>query len=570
MRSAPSADVDRNRKTNGKSAFVSAPGSGNPVIRREPPPPWHPFPIDVLPEPFRSYSVNAARTIGCDPAFIAPPLLVQAAAAIGNRRRLRLKAGWAEPAVLWVATVGDSGTLKSPGFEAGCRPLDRRQKRLFREHERAMAAYREELAAWKAKPKGEQGPEPERPVCERITCDDATVEALADRFGAAPRGLLLAREELSGWFGSFNQYRNGKGGDVSNWLKMHGARSLTVDRKTGDRKTIYVPRAAVSVVGTIQPGTLRRALTPEMVDSGIGARILLAYPPKRQKRWTEEEIDPVLEGQVDDVVARLLELQPGRDSDGDPEPIDVPLSSDAKALWIQFVNEAGARQASRSAEGIIAAFSKLEGYAARFALIIHHVRHAGGDATVDPWRVDAASVAAGIELSRWFGNEAERVYAMLAESDDERDRRVLCEWIAARGGSASARDLMRSSRRYDTSDAAEGALRDLAAAGLGRWESPPPTGGKGRPSDPRLTLIHDPRADTNSETPEEPAIVSTSAPGEGAESGDAPASDEPLPSAHHWTSEDDALALAAVAQADADAEDEYEAAERAGMQMGGM
>lgn len=146
--------------------------------------------------------------------------------------------------------MGDSGTLKSPGFDAGTRPLDRRQKRLFRDHERAMARHRQALAEWKVKPRSERGVEPEPPLpCERHLVDDATVEELADRFAAAPRGLLLAREELSGWFGSFNQYKNGKGSDVAIWLKMHGARSLTVDRKTGDRRTIFVPRAAVSVAG---------------------------------------------------------------------------------------------------------------------------------------------------------------------------------------------------------------------------------------------------------------------------------------------------------------------------------
>jgi len=35
--------------------------------------------------------------------------------------------------------------------------------------------------------------------------------------------------------------------------------------------------------------------------------------------------------------------------------------------------------------------------------------------------VDADSIAAGVELSRWFGNEARRAYAILSESDDERD-----------------------------------------------------------------------------------------------------------------------------------------------------
>ena len=60
-----------------------------------------------------------------------------------------------------------------------------------------------------------------------------------------PRGLLVARDELAGWLGSFNQYKQGQGGDVAHWLEMHRAGALLVDRKSGDKTTIHVARAAV-------------------------------------------------------------------------------------------------------------------------------------------------------------------------------------------------------------------------------------------------------------------------------------------------------------------------------------
>lgn len=68
------------------------------------------------------------------------------------------------------------------------------------------------------------------------------------------------------------------------------------------------------------------------------------------------------------------------------------------------------------------------------------------------------SVAAGVALSRWFGCEARRVYAVLAESDDDRDRRRLVELIERKGGTVTVRDLMRSSRMFGTAPEAEAAL----------------------------------------------------------------------------------------------------------------
>jgi hypothetical protein len=114
----------------------------------------------------------------------------------------------------------------------------------------------------------------------------------------------------------------------------------------------------------------------------------------------------------------------------------------------------------------------LEGYAARLALVVHLSRWAAGDTTLrDPARVDEASIAAGVVLARWFGDEARRVYAILSESDEDRETRRLVEWIERKGGAVTARDLTHGLRAYRADpDAAERALSALVEAGYGRWE----------------------------------------------------------------------------------------------------
>ena len=494
-------DVDTNADSPGNGAFVST-STPTPQMRRRPSPPWVPFPVHLLPNPIGDYVRSVADSVGCDVALVALPMLAATGAAIGNARTIRLKSDWREPPVVWAVPVADSGAAKSPALERATRPMQRRQARLFKAHAQAQAAYAEERKRWKAEPKDQRGEEPEPPPpCERLVVSDTTVEAVADRLLAAPRGLLLSRDELSGWFGSFGQYnaKGNRGADVGNWLSMHGARELVVDRKTGDVKTIHVPRAAVSVTGTIQPGTLRRVLSAEFYENGLAARLLLAMPPRRPKVWTEEEVDPVLEQRVNEVFDALLSLKTGRDLDGDPEPLDVPLDGAAKSAWVAFVNECGADQAAHRDERLVAAWSKIEGYGARLALIIHTVRVAAGDTSVDPDRIDVDSVAAGIELARWFGREAERVYAILAETEDEQARRELCELIKSKGGSVSTRDLLRCTRQFATAGAAETALRDLADAGLGRWVKAEPSGDRGRPADPRFALTTGVDVDRNTE-----------------------------------------------------------------------
>jgi len=449
--------------------------------------PYRPFPVHWLPSPFSDLILNGAEALGCESAYIALPTLASAGAAIGNTRRVLLKRGWVEPPVIWASSVGDSGTMKSPALDLGLRPTRRHQERLFNAYGQALAKYKDEHKVWKALPKAEKAavPEPEPPLaCERVLCGDTTVEALADRLQASPRGVLVATDELPGWINSFNQYKGkGMGSDVAHWLSMHRAGNLLVDRKLGEKKVIYVRHASVAVVGGIQPGALRKALTPEFFDNGLAARLLLANPPRRPKQWSEREIDAHVEDEIAKAFGVLFTLKGGTDVDGNPEPTCVPLSDSAKSLWIDFVNRTGQEQVERGDERLVAAFSKLEGYAARIALIVHQMRHAADEHSVDPWRMDRQSIEAGIELSRWFGYEAERIYAALAESEEDRERRVLITLIQKLGGRITCRQLMQHRSGLKTADDAKAALQDLAEQGWGTWSHPTPTPKGGRPSE---------------------------------------------------------------------------------------
>jgi hypothetical protein len=448
---------------------------------------WKSFPVDALPSPVARFVREGAAAIGCDPTYIGLPLLAALGSAIGNTRRIRLKASWAEPAVLWCAIVGDSGTLKSPALELALRQVHEQQKRLNKDHLGVRATNLRERREWKSQPQRERGPEPESPQpLEHVYCSDVTVEALADRLQASPRGVLVAVDELAGWFGGFNQYKGANGSDVPAWLSMHRAGTLKVDRKTGEQPTILVPHAAVSITGSIQVGILRRVLAEEYFDNGLAARLLLAMPPPRVRRWTDAEISGHAQDAMRKVFQSLYSLRPHADGH-DWMPLDLGLTNDAKATWIQFYDEHAKELAQLESAELVAAFSKLEGYAARLALIIHCVRQVHGE-DVDPLHVDEESVSAGIAIARWFAYETQRVYAEISETQGDAAQRKLIGWIRVRGGCVSVRDVMRGLRAYrDNYDEAEGALQDLVNAGKGEWY-PASNDGPGRPQSKMFRL----------------------------------------------------------------------------------
>ncbi len=461
-----------------RNGTVSAPvlptkNSGRPM-----PQPYQRFPVECLPRPLARLAEEGSQALGCDPAYVALPSLAVCAAAIGNNRELYLKNTWQEPSIIWTMIVGESGTLKTPPFKIAMRPLYQAERQWGDEYKQALRQWN----ADRERIKEDGGEQPDRPTHKRVYCADVTIEKLAEILEENPRGVLLARDELRGWLSSFCRYRAGSGSDLPNWLELFSAGVLTYDRKTGERRHVTVPRAACSVTGGIQPGILAKAVNNEHFDSGMVARILMAWPDRRKKKWTENDISRTTQENYHEIVDRLLNLQPFQSPGRPSMPHRLLLTSEAKAIWVDFYDSWAETQADSEGD-LASAYSKLEGYAARLAMLHHIVTML--DLGVDDKRnVLPASVEAGTALIRWFAREAERVYASMRESEEQRDVRRLTEWVRSRGGATTARDLRRSNpARYAAEGSSHSALDSLVGLGFGCWVSRPSGEMGGRPTE---------------------------------------------------------------------------------------
>lgn len=211
----------------------------------------------------------------------------------------------------------------------------------------------------------------------------------------------------------------------------------------------------------------------------------MAMPPRRPRKWSKTGVSPQFPAQYALIIDRLRELQPEM-IEGDLKPVALRLDPDAEALWSEYFTRHNAEQVL--VHGALAsAYSKLEGGAARLALVIHLMRWAAGE-SVSATHIDGISMKAGIVLAEWFKAETKRVYAVLHESDDQKRRRELIQWIERRGGTTTFRDVTRGPRVYrDDHALAKADLDAIAADGRGHWEHPPP-GTKGGAPSTRFTV----------------------------------------------------------------------------------
>ena len=278
------------------------------------------------------------------------------AAAIGTSRQLCVKYGWFVPPIVWLILVGESGTQKSPPFRMAMAPLKDRQQRdadsfiaANCQYQNELKSYKREHKAWERKGEGEEPQQPERPIRRRCIVQDSTIEALAPILSETPRGVLLARDELSGWLASFDKYSNkaATSSEVPKWLEIYNCETISIDRKTGDERFIFVRRPSVSICGGIQPGILAKCLTNEHKDSGLQSRLLMTFPPRQAKQWRDDEVSPATQTAYGDAVRDLFEFQ-GDDSSGESKPATLKLSPEARALFKRYVNETGREQAAMS------------------------------------------------------------------------------------------------------------------------------------------------------------------------------------------------------------------------------
>jgi hypothetical protein len=458
----------------------------NGPARTDPPFVRSSFPLAVLPRVLRDYVAGSAAGLGVVPECVATPMLAVCAAAIGATCRIRLSRHWSEPAVLWAVTLMESGSLKTPAYNAAVDPL----KAMQRVHEedfvtrkiayaREKSRYDEDASAWRAQTLqtvGKEAPtQPVEPVPVDLYTSDCTVEALAVLFAANPRGLALTRDELSGFLASFGVYKGGRGNDESTYLEYFNAGTVKLNRASGKR--VNVATAALSIFGTCQPVVFAKLIGAtgkgtDQVENGLAARFVLCAPAPKVKAWhVGEACDPTAYARM---LAQLYAIPLATQEDGRVQPVMLDCDAAATEVFRLFVNEHGQETASLHNPALRYHYAKLEGIAARFALILYLCEAASGEYDGQPG-IQARHALGGIALARWYGWEARRFYGHFVTAE-ERARQELLMEIARRGGSVTARELQRTGpTAWRSPGMAEAGLRDLAQAGYGTY-APEPVG----------------------------------------------------------------------------------------------
>jgi hypothetical protein len=303
--------------------FVGSQGQGVREINWSAPqpvpdalPPVDPFAYDLLPDAFRPWIEDVSDRMQAPPDYPAVGAIVSLSSVVGRQLGVRPKErdDWTVIPNLWGGIVGPPSALKSPSLQETQRPLLALETRAREEYEKAMQENEMHCVVAEAQKKKAKddvakavkaGRDPylaaqqtltiedEPPTRGRYRTSDSSVEKLGELLKENPRGLLVFRDELTGFLRMLDRDGNEvyRAFFLESW---NGTGRFTFDRI--GRGTVDIEAACISILGGIQPGPLStymtRALHGGGDDDGLVQRFQLLVWPDPPSTWTNVDRAP--------------------------------------------------------------------------------------------------------------------------------------------------------------------------------------------------------------------------------------------------------------------------------------
>jgi putative DNA primase/helicase len=393
------------------------------------------FPTAALPEAMRPWVEDVSERMQCPADYVGVPLLVAAASLAGRHVavRLRLRDDWSEFSNLWALIVGRPGVLKTPAMRAALAPLEALEAMAADAYSEQVAQHRAEAVIAKLRAEAMQaearkrlrkdsaadvaelvaaaGSEADAPKRCRYIVNGATWEKLHEVMSDNPGGLLMTRDELSGWL--HDMAREEQAEARSFFVAAWSGGTYVVDRI--GRGTVTTRDMRLSIIGAIQPGPLAYIMKARAGrgEDGLIERFLVAWPDDPGE-W--RDIDRLPDGtareQVRNAFARLDAASPwsvqaeqclSPDGTADGMPF-LRLSDEAREAFTDWRVELEARLRTPDAEASESALAKFRHHVPALALTAHVADGGAGP-------VSRPAMLKALALGAYFETHTRRLHA---------------------------------------------------------------------------------------------------------------------------------------------------------------
>lgn len=416
---------------NAKPIFIEAPRPLDQTLR-----PVEDLTPECLPGILQDWLTAAATVIGCPIDFLALSAITIAGSLIGPRVRIKpiLNSNWFVVPNIYAGIVGLPSTKKSPALDEARKPLLRLQAIARQIYATKKADYEIEARYFEKDEKDVRNKsktadeyknrlasmsKPSRPTLRRFETNDATSPKMIQFLSENPNGMVLTRDELTGWLKSLEaEYDQAS---RAFYLELWKG-AITYDHgRVSENRDVVLTSGTLSIIGGIQPSRLQHyiseAYSYDNAD-GFPQRFLFAYPnPRRQlsnpTQSDYEQLERGLEAACS-VFQTLAEKEYGGRAVSDSGDTFYPITFDssAQAAFNEWKDDTEA-EANRieSEDEVFASFlNKLPKSCAAIALIFHCFENSTTAPLPD--RVSLETTIRALSYIEILTTHARRVFAL--------------------------------------------------------------------------------------------------------------------------------------------------------------
>lgn len=386
---------------------------------------------------------------------------------IGNKVGIRPKSkdNWTVVPNLWGMIIGKPSIKKTPVYGELYKAVSKMEVEASEDFKTAMQDYTLEMELFTSKKKElskeddtakvKELTPPTKPKKRRYATSDGTIEAIADIISGNPNGLLITRDELSGFLKMMD--KAGKEGDRAFYLEgWNGTGSFSVDRIM--RGSTYIPKLTLGVLGNIQPSIIKEyvyeAVQGNKAD-GFLQRFQLsvfvdAIEQKGVDRYPNKEQRDIFYNIVESIAK--AEYFTGSQTDEFDDTSFYRFKDDAQEVFNKWYISNAKEASNAFNEAMEGHLSKYPSFVASLALIFHICDIATDKEGRFNYSISKENIVKALKLVEVFKAHAERLYSTFEVEEQKRDEVIddILSFLSTQPMPISFRDVTQRTRKKPT------------------------------------------------------------------------------------------------------------------------
>jgi Protein of unknown function (DUF3987) len=417
-----------------------------------------PFPVDALGSVLKPAALAIHDRTQAPLAICGQSVLAAACLAVQPHVNVILPSGQTRPASCFFVTVAGSGERKTTCDNFALGPVTKWLTERRFAIAAAVKSSRKERQLWtsqhdaiieKAKATGATddavqvelerlGAEPASPQVQHVICKEPTIEGLVKVLKGELGFAGIYTSEAGAFLGGHAMSKDNRLKTAASLSDLWDGEPINRIRGTDELMTLYGRRLSAHLM--MQPGVATNLLgDPTLKDQGLLSRFLVSAPaPAAGTRlWREPKAASAAD--LERYTAQLMAIlnKPMSYADGSPgelQPRNLPLSHEARAVWISYHDAVEPQLGPGGQLETISGFAaKLPEHACRLAVVL---------AVLDDFHtfdVSGEHMAHGIALAEHYCGEALRLFGQSQVNREQEQCHKMLNFIRKQDGPVSLR-----------------------------------------------------------------------------------------------------------------------------------